>query len=221
MRAMGAGLVCHTLNPRLTVAHLAAMVNEAEDRVLAVAANLLPLAARAGAALPGVEHRDPAGRRRRRAARLALARRMPIWAYEDLLADARRGRRPGAASTRRAPAGLCYTSGTTGAPKGVALHPPLQLPAHAARAAGRRHGADRPRCACWSRCRCSTPMAGVCPSPRRRSAPSWSCRAATLDGASLARLMRDEGVTVAVGVQTVWLGVRRPSRRDRRRCCPT
>ena len=27
------------------------------------------------------------------------------------------------------------------------------------------------------------------------------------DGASLARLMRDEGVTVAVGVQTVWLGV--------------
>ena len=29
----------------------------------------------------------------------------------------------------------------------------------------------------------------------------------TTDGASLARLMRDEGVTVAVGVQTVWLGV--------------
>jgi len=28
-----------------------------------------------------------------------------------------------------------------------------------------------------------------------------------LDGASLAKLMRDEGVTVAVGVQTVWLGV--------------
>ncbi|MDB5672432.1 MAG: AMP-dependent synthetase, partial [Alphaproteobacteria bacterium] len=35
--AMGAGLVCHTLNPRLTTAHLAAMINEAEDRVLAVA----------------------------------------------------------------------------------------------------------------------------------------------------------------------------------------
>jgi fatty-acyl-CoA synthase len=28
-----------------------------------------------------------------------------------------------------------------------------------------------------------------------------------LDGASLARLMRDEGVTIAVGVQTVWLGL--------------
>ena len=34
---MGAGLVCHTLNPRLTAANLAAMINEAENRALAVA----------------------------------------------------------------------------------------------------------------------------------------------------------------------------------------
>ena len=40
---MGAGLVCHTLNPRLTVAHLAAIVNQARDRLLAVAASLEPL----------------------------------------------------------------------------------------------------------------------------------------------------------------------------------
>jgi len=50
---MGAGLVCHTLNPRLTIAHLAAMINEAEDRALAVSvslsrmlAELLPLCRR-------------------------------------------------------------------------------------------------------------------------------------------------------------------------------
>src|ERR1700744_3072772 len=42
--AMGAGFVCHTLNPRLTAAHLAAMVNEAEDRVLAIGAGLGDLA---------------------------------------------------------------------------------------------------------------------------------------------------------------------------------
>src|SRR5580698_4391026 len=42
--AMGAGYVCHTLNPRLTVTHLAAMVNEAEDRILAVGAGLSELA---------------------------------------------------------------------------------------------------------------------------------------------------------------------------------
>src|SRR6188472_3628387 len=41
---MGSGVVCHTLNPRLTVGHLAPIINEAEDRVLAVAASLLPLA---------------------------------------------------------------------------------------------------------------------------------------------------------------------------------
>ena len=34
---MGAGLVCHTLNPRLSVAHLAAMINEAENRALVIA----------------------------------------------------------------------------------------------------------------------------------------------------------------------------------------
>src|SRR5262249_11501596 len=38
--AMGAGMVCHTLNPRLTSTHLAAMINEAEDRVLAVSFDL-------------------------------------------------------------------------------------------------------------------------------------------------------------------------------------
>src|SRR3569832_1964281 len=32
---MNAGLVCHTLNPRLTPTHLSAMINEAEDRLLA------------------------------------------------------------------------------------------------------------------------------------------------------------------------------------------
>jgi acyl-CoA synthetase (AMP-forming)/AMP-acid ligase II len=38
--AMGAGMVCHTLNPRLTIAHLSAMINEAQDKVLAISADL-------------------------------------------------------------------------------------------------------------------------------------------------------------------------------------
>ena len=54
--AMGAGLVCHTLNPRLTAAHLAAMVNEAQDRVLAVSASLVPLLAELTPLCPGLEH---------------------------------------------------------------------------------------------------------------------------------------------------------------------
>src|SRR6201986_2686543 len=42
--AMGAGFICHTLNPRLTVGHLAAMVNEAENRVLAGGVGLTEVA---------------------------------------------------------------------------------------------------------------------------------------------------------------------------------
>jgi fatty-acyl-CoA synthase len=52
---MGAGMVCHTLNPRLTVAHLAAMVDEAQDRVLAVSADLADLARQLVACCPSIE----------------------------------------------------------------------------------------------------------------------------------------------------------------------
>jgi acyl-CoA synthetase (AMP-forming)/AMP-acid ligase II len=54
--AMGVGLVCHTLNPRLTVAHLAAMVLQAQDRVLAVGAGLRDMAEALLAACPCLEH---------------------------------------------------------------------------------------------------------------------------------------------------------------------
>src|SRR5271154_4602376 len=79
---MGAGMVCHTLNPRLTMAHLAAMINEAEDRALALAGNLLPLLSELAPLCPNLEH---------------------VILMDD----------------EETPAGLCYTSGTTGAPKGV------------------------------------------------------------------------------------------------------
>jgi fatty-acyl-CoA synthase len=53
---MGAGLVCHTLNPRLTPEHLAAMIGEAEDRVIAVSQDLLPLLKQVAALCPIIEH---------------------------------------------------------------------------------------------------------------------------------------------------------------------
>src|SRR6478672_3044347 len=52
---MGMGAVCHTLNPRLTAERLAEMINEAEDRALAVAASLLPLAHELLALCPTLE----------------------------------------------------------------------------------------------------------------------------------------------------------------------
>ena len=43
MYAAAVGFVWHKLNPRLTTLHLADMINEAEDKLLTLAANMLPL----------------------------------------------------------------------------------------------------------------------------------------------------------------------------------
>ena len=92
-------------------------------------------------------------------------------------------------------------------PQGRALHPPLQLPAHPARAAGRRDRADRRATSLLL----AVPMFHANGWGLPFAAPAAGAKLVLpgrpTDGASLARLMRDEGVTVAVGVQTVWLGV--------------
>ena len=54
--AMGTGIVCHTLNPRLASAHLAAMIHQAQNRVLAVSPGLAPLVEDLLARCPGIEH---------------------------------------------------------------------------------------------------------------------------------------------------------------------
>jgi fatty-acyl-CoA synthase len=196
---MGAGLVCHTLNPRLTVAHLAAMVNEAEDRVLAVSADLSGLAEQLAAQCPSIEtivffDGDAPTIPNRR-----------TYKYEALLSDLGKETCWGDFGEEAA-CGLCYTSGTTGAPKGVLythrsnyLHTlrALQADAFALTAADcvlvavpmfHANGWGFPFAA---------PAAGAkFVLPGRHS-----------DGAHLARLIRDEGVTVAAGVQTVWQGL--------------
>lgn len=201
--AMGVGLVCHTLNPRLTPAHLAAMINEAQDRVLVVAADLLPLWHAVAPSCPTIEQvvvidaLPDAGAADDGAARL--------WAYEALL-DAH-----GAASTwgdfdENIPAGLCYTSGTTGSPKGVVYtHRSNYL--HTLRALQ----ADTVALTAADVLLLGVPMFHANGWGLPFAAPAAGTKLVlpgrALDGASLATLMRDEGVTVAVGVQTVWLGV--------------
>src|ERR1700761_5089651 len=82
---MGCGIVCHTLNPRVTVAHLAAMINEAENRALAVACNLAPLWLDLAPLCSKVEHvifmdgEIPSGVQ-------FSGHRAQLWNYEELLA---------------------------------------------------------------------------------------------------------------------------------------
>jgi fatty-acyl-CoA synthase len=199
--AMGAGLVCHTLNPRLTVQHLAAMINEAEDRVLAVAANLAPLWRELVALCPGVEQivvmdgEPPA----------AKIQGVRLWRHEDLLAE------HGAAAAwgdfdENSAAGLCYTSGTTGRPKGV-LYTHRSNYLHTLRALQ----ADSFALTAEDAVLLAVPMFHANGWGLPFAAPAAGSKLVLpgrrADGASLAALARDERVTLAAGVQTVWLGV--------------
>jgi fatty-acyl-CoA synthase len=107
------GAVLHTLNLRLFPEQLSYIVNHAQDRVVIVDATVLPLLAKVAADLKTVEHYILIGD-----ADTSGLGDVPVHRYEELLAAA--------APTydwpdldERAAAAMCYTSGTTGNPKGV------------------------------------------------------------------------------------------------------
>jgi fatty-acyl-CoA synthase len=106
------GAVLHTLNLRLAPEQLAWIINHAEDRVIIVDGSLVPMLARIKDQLPKVEHFVVTGQDD--ASSLGAFLR-----YDDLIA----GQDPGFAwpeIDERSAAALCYTTGTTGDPKGVA-----------------------------------------------------------------------------------------------------
>jgi fatty-acyl-CoA synthase len=199
---MGVGLVCHTLNPRLTAAQIAAIVNEAEDRVLAVAIDLLPLARELVQLCPSLRHvivldasAEPG----------ALGCDIPVWNYEELLATNGAPAIWGAFD-EHTPAGLCYTSGTSGAPKGV-LYTHRSNYLHTLRSLQ----ADGYGTTARDVILLAAPMFHANGWGVPFTAPAVGARLVfpgrRTDGESLARLMREEDVTLAVGVPTVWIGL--------------
>jgi fatty-acyl-CoA synthase len=106
------GAVLHTLNVRLFSEQLIYIVNHAEDGIVFVDDSLVPLLGELAPQLPGVRHYVVMGEGDMGSLPGALR-------YEDLLADAGPGAFDYPAVDERQAAALCYTSGTTGHPKGV------------------------------------------------------------------------------------------------------
>jgi len=199
---MGAGLVCHTLNPRLTAAQLAAMIDEADDHVLAVAADLVPLLEELAPLCPKLRHVIVMDHADALPEGLGAAR---LWDYEALLGDHNEAVLWGAFD-ERAPAGLCYTSGTTGRPKGI-LYTHRSNYLHTLRALQ----ADVIGLTGSDVVLLAVPMFHANAWGLPFAAPAVGAKLVlpgrNMDGRSLTALMREERVTIAVGVQTVWMGV--------------
>ncbi|WP_230635488.1 AMP-binding protein [Sphingomonas sp. Leaf4] len=189
---MGIGAVCHTLNPRLTPAQLADMLGQSQARIVVASADLVALAQAAAALL---DHPP---------ALLAIDGPAAVDALDTLV-------EPGASAIwggfdERMPSGLCFTSGTTGRPKGVTYtHRACFL--HTLRSLQ----ADVMAITAADRVLAAVPMfhanAWGLPFAVPAVGATLVLPGRTTDGASLARLIAVEGVTIAVGVPTVWLGL--------------
>ena len=107
------GAVIHTLNVRLFADQLVGIINHAEDKVVIVDAALVPVLGKLASRLPTVERYIVVGEGD--ASGLPGAER-----YEDLLAQGDGSGYPWPDLDERSAAALCYTTGTTGDPKGVA-----------------------------------------------------------------------------------------------------
>ena len=197
----GMGAVMHTINPRLFPEQLVYIVNHAEDSYILFDCNLAPAIEKLAPHCKGVK------------GWIALCARSNLPAgsipnllcYEDLIA-AENGDYVWPEFDERTASSLCYTSGTTGNPKGV-LYSHRSTVIHA-------YGAALPDALNLSA------RDTVLPVVPMFHANAWSlpygCAmsgiklvfpGAQLDGKSLYELFESEKVTVSAGVPTVWLAL--------------
>ena len=197
---LGLGAIYHTVNPRLFADQITWIVNHAEDRLLFVDLTFLPLIEKIAADLKTIEKiivlTDPD-----HMPEVSLPKEVAV--YEDWLAEADDDF-AWAEFDENTAAGMCYTSGTTGSPKGVVYsHRSNVLHAMAAVTPDMMaiSSSDRVMPVVplfhangWSLA-FSGPLAGatlVMPGPR-------------MEGEAVHGLLQDERVTMTAAVPTVWL----------------
>lgn len=197
----GSGMICHTINPRLFPEQLIFIINDAQDKALLFDKTFLPLISGVKAHIPQVEHFIYLG-----AYDQDVVDALPEAKFYDELIEAHDDHFEWPQFDETTASSLCYTSGTTGNPKGalyshrstvlhsysIALPDSLNLSAHDVmlpvvpmfhvNAWGTPYAAAMVGCTM------------VLPGPG-------------LDGASLVQLIDQYKVTVALGVPTIWQGL--------------
>ena len=198
----GAGYVCHTINPRLFPEQIIFMINHAEDRWIVTDPMFVPLLEKIAEHTPNVEGYVV----------LTDAANMPetslknAVSYESLIGgESEEYEWPDL--DENAAVGLCYTSGTTGDPKGVLYsHRSSVLHAYASVAPDvlnlSNHDCILPVVPLFHVNAWGIPYSSmivgaklVFPGPKMG------------DGEALYQMLEQEKVTVALGVPTVWLAL--------------
>ncbi len=197
----GSGMVCHTLNPRLFVDQLEYIVNHAGDVAILFDISFTPIIEKLLPRIKTVKHLIA----------LTGAAHQPhiegrtVHAYEDLIA-AESGEYDWPQLDENTPCGLCYTSGTTGNPKGVLY--------------SNRSNVLHTYAACMNDSMAMSSSTVVMPVVPMFHANAWGVPLSSaavgakivfggpaFDAPTLHKLILDEGVTFTAAVPTVWLAM--------------
>jgi len=195
----GMGAVLHTINPRLFPEQITYIANHAEDRYLFFDSSFGPLVEKLAPLMKSVEGFVAMTDR----AHMPALNVPNLLCYEELI-GAQDGDYEWPVFDERTASSLCYTSGTTGNPKGVLYsHRSTVLHSYAACAV------DGPALSMAESALLVVPMFHVnawgMPYAGAMSGAKLVMPGPALDGRSVYELMRDEKVTLALGVPTVWL----------------
>src|SRR5579863_9478115 len=196
----GSGMIIHTCNPRLHISQLVYIINHAGDRAVMFDPAFAPLMENIAAQCPGV----------RQWICLAQTENMPAWAgpqevlcYEEFIGS-HSDRFSWPQFDERTAAALCYTSGTTGNPKG-ALYSNRSIVLNALSA-------------CLPGLISLSPTDSILPAVPMFHVNGWCVPyaapiggaklvlpGARMDTPSLYDLLEGERVTVTAGVPTIWI----------------
>ena len=196
----GMGAVCHTINPRLSAEQMVYIIQHAEDRVIFVDTTFIPVIAAIRDQLPSDLNIIV----------MTEADHMPesdlqLGCYEELLASQSANFDWPELSEDTA-AGLCYTSGTTGNPKGV-LYSHRSTVLHALIQCFYNAGSFSPKKKILPIVPLFHANAWGIPYSAPISGTSLVFPGANLDGKSVYDLLEKYSVNSAWGVPTVWMGL--------------